>query len=1228
MKTRQDLSGAIKFSVFVVALIAAISFVSALDVDLAPESILTGETLTCTGDNPFGLPELGEKIEFDIEWLRSQSQTSGFTVFKVLSGDVISNPYYNVWISSNEITTTLSGSDTSIPSYVKCRITMRDIPFSAVTEEESEVIEYTGESNAAGISLGTRSGNFILYGSPKAIVYFGDNGNPVCELANGQLSDANGGQLTYTFDWYGRYNYREGYDQWSWTWHLIVSSSGYSFVNILPTVMNYVAVKCDITVSSPAGGTLTYNSGELILGSSDEVTQETPTAYVSPLVNGNSVYDGMDISAFAELSMDYGVTPGFECTWTKNGEVLSAENCEISSSQTTVGDEWSVTVKSCVSGYCSQYSDPISFTIIEDPALTQGAAQTLEITDLDWIHHSVYVSTCGRHGVSGGHWADTCTGARYCYNGDREGSVSIDVGEVNEYDTPEIGTDSYCYYIESVNEWTPCSPDAQSIHVKYATDVNWALTPVSLMPGGICQNQVDVVPWCNNQPTRPQISVEPNGICTQQEFSCLVTEESVDLDNAFCPVDNPECQDDIIYDYRWESRKDGTSELIQMNQYASLNNPTLTHTISPQVGESGTWISNVQAKDPYPSDGGISLIVYSNTAEVFDCINCTSNGVCDPSLCPAEMEFECIEDENEAICYCYQVLDCTVETYDPDTGTLSGYVCDPSLCNTALPYCTDVSGSCICSSSCSAGHQACSSDADCPAGTPDCRDDGCCYEFTECENVSAPGACATKDDCNSKLGSSGVNWRCEENITTSGGSINPDDCENCVCRQILPSCNLGDGIRLTGETCDSDNDCPDGGFCSPETCQCVCEAPTECQASSSSCSIYDDCESAFGSGWKCSEVIDGGVTTCDCIQTTPDIMCGNGVLDSGEDCEASSDCTIAGQICTSSCQCRTECSNASDSCDATLCASNPDGNACVPDGDSCYCNECPVTDFQDCISSAECAVGQSCEGGICSNTKVLDSDTNSGCRAEAVGSGYACTAHKNANKEVNGDNTRGYCFPVDYGVCTTTLNPGACNEEYLGQVACDFILTQADRKVNSQIAFTEMSTVTNNKKNESINWNFDVDFKNGCVGTSESFGNLNVDLGDGSVNAGAVSFEVPRGYVCQYDIVMTAKNTVPVTQTCYAFSTDSALIPGESVPELPAITHPLGMYSTSPADAAEAYTKAFIAVDNCPGAEDSLTGAAAFLRSCNEGGANADLSCRLAQYYSQRAEEDMNFGRC
>ena len=1055
----------------------------------------------------------------------------------------------------------------------------------------------------------------------------------ICRVLN--YADSEGDDLSVTYIWSPS--------------GIHVTTDGPKDVSESSSFDSYVegeTVACDATVSDGEGGTISLHTtiNTLIINN----PPATPLISVeggfttSPLSAVISGYDlcGPDCPNPSILIDSDGDIVSFDYEWYKNDVKTAYTTASVPDSALVEGDIWKLKVRAFDGMDFSPWATSTAVEIrevpesfIADTYLTSHTRQVQRSVSCYWERIGIFYHgpnciliydddltyyTSSYASSNGGSWSrcsaaytptgqmvgtckrgvncrhdsyavrNTCTGTYYCSN-----------TYGGSYSTTMTVTESYqlCNYIDAVTSWTSCQD-----HTQYASTVSWAT-----VESETCGHAVPLERTCNNVPSMPAALTIPEDSCINADLECRVTGTSIDFDSA----------DEIEYQYEWYYG--GTKDDSKTSQSSST-----TAVIIPAYGQNGEWACQVTPLDDWETAAAqgwcvedacppqSSYPVASADSDVDECIDCTTDaGACDPSLCP-EGYYECVG-ATSGSCYCYSRINCT----DEESGA-----CDPSLCNSILPYCNDLGSYCGCSAqkACPAGHQACSSDADCPAGTPDCRDDGCCYEFTECENTSAPGACDTKDDCQAKLGTLNTQWKCQEDISASSGSINPDDCENCACKQILPSCNIEDGILLNGESCDSDDDCPDGGFCSPETCQCVCESPTECQAASSSCSIYDDCESAFGSGWKCSEVIDGGVTTCDCVKTTIESSCGDGSKDADEVCDPMADPTGCplGESCTSSCECRVECSNAG-ACDASLCAS---GEACVPEGADCYCSSCTQISFEDCNSDADCSSG-SCEGGICSTDGTALS--GSACDSPvAQGNGYYCQPHDNANSEINGQNFRGYCFPDGYASCAKTLDPGACNEDYTGEVTCDFLTESISAE---PVVFKEKSTLTSNKAGINIPWDFDVQFGQGCTVYSDTLGVSSIEHGS-TEEVGTVTVEVPKGYVCEYNVLMTAPSGASKTQKCYVFSPESLLLPSESVPELPAITHPLGMYSTSPADAAEAYTKAFIAVDNCPGAEDSLTGAAAFLRSCNEGGANADLSCRLAQYYSQRAEEDMNFGRC
>jgi cysteine-rich repeat protein len=291
----------------------------------------------------------------------------------------------------------------------------------------------------------------------------------------------------------------------------------------------------------------------------------------------------------------------------------------------------------------------------------------------------------------------------------------------------------------------------------------------------------------------------------------------------------------------------------------------------------------------------------------------------------------------------------------------SGELCEPPITNNN-PYCKQTMTECL-------DHKVAIRDE-----FGNCNSVCSCFEDDfnyYCVKNECGAECATNADCN------------DNNPATT------DTClDNCMCSNgtVLPSC--GNGILDSGESCEppatnnnaycaqSTQECSgrklgvrDGlGYCGV-SCNCIGDAFTYSY-------VKGSCGAECGTDADCNDNNQNTIDTCSstgtCLHETMP-SCGNGILDSGEDCETSSQCS-AGKSCVS---CKCVISTGSYCGDGKLDAGEEcdkgsyNGVICVPpnNGSCTYCSRnCTL------ITSK----GKSCGNGIVDYGEQCDDGSSNG----------------------------------------------------------------------------------------------------------------------------------------------------------------------------------------------------------------------------------------------------------
>lgn len=330
---------------------------------------------------------------------------------------------------------------------------------------------------------------------------------------------------------------------------------------------------------------------------------------------------------------------------------------------------------------------------------------------------------------------------------------------------------------------------------------------------------------------------------------------------------------------------------------------------------SGTWPGNESSQSGQAGEPGSEIACGDGVVEgLEDCesaSDCTMGQDCVDCQCVCPQDSPCYGQSQGAPCLdpggaegtcaftsdgrCLCALACT-----PAADCYTSYMCDPGeICWRWGPE--DYPGLCMCVPECPDDSGGCHLDGDCPDGTV-CNPTSCECVPPGCGN----GVVEADEDCDG------------DNL----GKCDPGDkCANCQCASLAkeedmpltPLC--GNGAVNSGEDCDppgSTDGCGPYEICNA-TCGCVLspycgnnwvDPGEDCEF------LYCDhtgCQTSYGcsaSGWC-------DVKTCQCVEPTlvdgmtPIPTCGNGIVNTGEDCDSPGSTGGCGpyEICNATCGC-------------------------------------------------------------------------------------------------------------------------------------------------------------------------------------------------------------------------------------------------------------------------------------------------------------------------------------
>ncbi len=540
-------------------------------------------------------------------------------------------------------------------------------------------------------------------------------------------------------------------------------------------------------------------------------------------------------------------------------------------------------------------------------------------------------------------------------------------------------------------------------------------------------------------------------------------------------------------------------------------------------------------------------------------------------------------------------------------------------CPESSPDCTDSSLGCYCSNSCddSTWDEGCESDA-CDSLGQDCTrfsvngNDYCDCNLGSCEG-SAPvcgGTCPPEaPNCASITGPAGIECYCTDN---------PDPCSE----RSYGSCE--------GGQCPDDLDCQEYSNGVVQECRC---GDTECNDNVVQACTPDNCDP----GYDC--VFDPASPTacvCEangCVSQTPGVISPFCAID---DCDPDETCSFQSGNCV---------------CIPT----NPNGcrQISLPGesfacGGDCWEGSCQILQSADGSLSCQCQSGDcsgsatpTCSGSCNIGSCTFDSDVSSNCFC------------KTSPQETCGDGITTGAEDCDIGKADPDSDcpinkecEGNCrcdvSGDYDGEFSPPFSATGETAKFD--IEFTDISTVPPSLK--PVSWKVDY------IGS----------IGDCLLNTPNVRFDVPdtRDYptgvpiylgelflvaleqsycLATMEAVVQAAGSHEVVEQSYILDTRPLpkLCPTCEIPELPAIIHSHGIYSSSVTEAQKNYDSASVVVStlitlcgedtNCPTKPEAkvplddarihLSAANRYLEGCATGGS----LCRLSNYYSTRARE-------
>jgi cysteine-rich repeat protein len=284
-----------------------------------------------------------------------------------------------------------------------------------------------------------------------------------------------------------------------------------------------------------------------------------------------------------------------------------------------------------------------------------------------------------------------------------------------------------------------------------------------------------------------------------------------------------------------------------------------------------------------------------------------------------------------------------------------GEICTDDFCNEGVDVCVNIfdgdndpdCGTC--------GNGEIDAGEDCDDGNlvdGDCCSAGCLFEAagSSCDDglfCTSESAC---DDAGTCLGTAFDTCDDGDECTVDQCNDFSDTCQN------IPFCECGNGVVDPDEACDDGNfldgdccsstctlepqgaSCDDGQFCTVDN---VCDDSGICLAGTArDCDDADVCTDDV-----CSEGADACINTFDSTNAPECAICGNGILDPGEDCD---DTNVEDGDCCSS-----------------LCAFEPPGSIC-DDGDFCSIDDaCDGTGGCAAAGSRDCDDGDVCTDDSC-----------------------------------------------------------------------------------------------------------------------------------------------------------------------------------------------------------------------------------------------------------------------
>ena len=278
--------------------------------------------------------------------------------------------------------------------------------------------------------------------------------------------------------------------------------------------------------------------------------------------------------------------------------------------------------------------------------------------------------------------------------------------------------------------------------------------------------------------------------------------------------------------------------------------------------------------------------------------------------------------------------------------------------------------------------------------------DGCDKDCKySCESGDAGKSCGSANACIG-AGTCGADHKCTPGTPAANGTAcgAGNICANGVCG----AAKCGDGVVTPPEACDDGNQ-TNGDGCE-NTCKFSCATPaTDCPAPAvcnvASCSAAHICQTAADAskeGQTCGTNLVCKSGAC----VSPNAVCGNGTVDTGEDCDFGAGANTAGSGCEANC--KFSCTVSPNSCDdknpcngvETCGANTVSGHA----GQKCAAGT-PVADGTACGTGNVC-LAKACKASVCGDGYI---DPNKGETCEPPNAG---TCDANCHSAVCGNGTR------------------------------------------------------------------------------------------------------------------------------------------------------------------------------------------------------------------------------